>query len=261
MNYGDFSNPKGSYLVNPNGKNYNTTNRPNESYFEKVKAIAKKIISEAIAIIKATNSIEERINIYKNTYFKLKGVFDFHPNFQSKHPAISILENFLSKDIPSNELSLNDESPISNWQRQLLFEIQALPEVNYWLSLMASPSRTWAEGKLLNITRSLGSEGETNFLTSIFKDLFQSPTNTTRALLGSFNGSITKISENSLEAVYLVKVWNQLNWESASRLPPSLGGYTNGNSLIPKIENWYIDMKFETKVIRQKELPLAAPTY
>lgn len=262
MNYSDFSNPKSGYVVNPKRTNY--TSKPevtSSDYFSKAKAITKKIVSAGITLLKGANSTDEMINIYKKTYFTLKYAFDFHPNFSSNHPALKLLENFILKEMSSTEFTLTDESPISDWQRELLYDIQSLPEVNYWLSIMSSPSKTWGDGKTLNIKRSLGSEGESDFLSSILKDLFQKPTNTTRALLGSFNGSITKVSENSIEVTYLVKVWNQLNWESASRFPPSLGGYTNGNSFIPKIKDWYIDMRFETKVVRQKELPLAAPTY
>jgi hypothetical protein len=202
--------------------------------FELLKMLAKEYLKK---IAKETDNFK-KIILCQELATKF---VEIHP--LKEHPAIKLAYEFCMSP-GYRTLYLNDENKFSDARMFNFYQdIISFPEIAKSIKLYSSGDAH--PGTKIPLKRNLQNEGESSYVEGFFKDLIYNPT---RALLGSFNGSINLSIRNS-KRVYIIEIENNLNWVSATRFPPSLGGYENDpnrqRSLVSDIPGWETEMIFK----------------
>ncbi|HEX8625481.1 MAG TPA: hypothetical protein VF782_10420 [Allosphingosinicella sp.] len=157
------------------------------------------------------------------------------------HPAIRTYEHFIRNEEKIELFATNSKS-IYEINPETYVDILQFPEIRKAIEARIE-SQDYSE-KEVDISRNLSSEGQTAYILSLIHDLQY---NCTRALLGSFEGSIQFYAPGAkFKAVISIK--NQLNWVSATRFPPSWGGYEADKnkqaSFCSHVEGWETDLHY-----------------
>jgi hypothetical protein len=225
MDYGDFSNPKGSYQNGPSEwpgaiNSYLVTPTPGDWAKE----------------------IERGIAEFKTKFYLAK---PFLPN----HPAVKVIEDFINHKNP-RQLKVSDKDPITTDSAIYLYDVRRMEEVQKVLLDAKNDPGSLFKGKTVTCVRSL--EGQ-SILGQIGYAFFQFPGevffNTTRAMLGSYDGTMT-VTQIGTESIILTFILNNtLTWESLTRDAPMAGGYDRRNSDVPHIQDWEIQMTFEFREV------------
>lgn len=246
MNYGDFSNPEGGYIWQPSKPGPTPSINPVQSYLttptdpskDKRTSYFKSLLIQGIKNIKNNTSILDRMLFFRWFYRQMR---PYVPN----NPAVYTVDDFINRSkLGIEPLKVSDANFNTVADSSYLYDIRRMPEI----AKLIEKVRLNPKEKTIGLSRNLGIEGEPDFIMDFISDIF---TNSTRALLGSFTGTATSIATGNLILINVV-ITNQLNWESLTRLPPFLGGYsaenTDSKSLVPLIPNLALDMEFKIRI-------------
>lgn len=229
MGYEKFANPPGSYQWQPSkpGKDPSISAVQSYLYTPTPTSLDKAAIAKRMAVIKVL-------------FYKAKPLLP-------DHPAVNLVENFINHKL--YPVNISDKETLTEDGSAYLYDLRRMPEVQNASIEILKKGNAISKGQTVDFSRHLGDQSFFQQLTypgDIVGDIYG---NTTRALLGSFNGKAT-ISEIGADKVLITfKVNNPLTWESLTRLPPILGGYEGGNSYVPDIPGWSIETDFKWREI------------
>lgn len=164
------------------------------------------------------------------------------------HPAVLLFLRFLAVKEEAI-LHVNTSETVIKYanlyDERYVTDILNMPEVKQAFAEVKHKPGTGDTVK--KIVRDLEAEGEAEYIKSLVRDLYG---NCTRALLGGFTGYIKFFANKNPYAAH-ISIRNELNWVSATRFPPSWGGYsvetgqTHGASFCAHVEGWSTRMQFD----------------
>lgn len=168
--------------------------------------------------------------------------------FLPDHPAVTVVEDFINHKNP-RRLDVSDKGTLTTDAAVHLFDVRRMDEVKTALAVFKILGSKVTKGLSVPFVRALGAQSIFEQLKYPFQFVGELYTNTTRALLGSYNGTATATEIGADRLVLTFMIHNLLTWESLTRYPAALGGYEGGNSYVPHIPNWDIQMTFEWREV------------
>lgn len=164
------------------------------------------------------------------------------------HPAVTLVEDFINHNNP-RYLDVSDKDTITTDTAAYLYDVRRMDEVKMMLAVFKKLGSKTPKGLSVPFKRDLGAQSIYEQLKYPFQFAGELYTNTTRALLGSYNGTATASEIGAGKIILSFAIYNPLTWESLTRFPPALGGYKGGNSYVPHIPDWDIAMTFQWREV------------
>ena len=164
------------------------------------------------------------------------------------HPAVTLIEDFINHNNPSR-LDVSDKDTITTDAAAYLYDVRRMDEVKMRLAVLKQLGSRATKGRPILFARQLGAQSIYEQLKYPFQFAGDLYTNTTRALLGSYSGMTTATEIGAGKIIWSFEITNPLTWESLTRFPPALGGYEGGNSYVPHIPGWDIQMTFQWREV------------
>jgi len=230
MSYLEYAYPKDSYNTNSSGGNGYNTLAPAPTY----------LVTPTDSASLDPAEIARRILYLKARFFEAKP-------FLPDHPAVTLVEDFLNhKLIP---ISVSDKNTITTEGSRYLSDLRRLPEAQQTLKIIRQSGAALLKGQVFDCSRHLADQSifqQLLYPAGFLSDLYN---NTTRALLGSFAGKGTVSAVGASYALVTFTVTNALTWESLTRCPPAMAGYSAGNSYVPDVPGWRVNTDFEWREI------------
>jgi hypothetical protein len=168
--------------------------------------------------------------------------------FLPDHPAVTLVEDFINHKNPSR-LDVSDKDTLTTDASAYLYDVRRMDEVKMMLAVFKKLGSKATKGLSVPFARSLGAQSIYEQLKYPFQFAGELYTNTTRALLGSYNGTATATEIGAGNILLSFEIKNPLTWESLTRFPPALGGYEGGSSYVPHIPGWDIQMTFQFREV------------
>ncbi|HYK20840.1 MAG TPA: hypothetical protein VEV42_08905 [Pyrinomonadaceae bacterium] len=185
--------------------------------------------------------IANRINEFRLRFYQAQ-------LYLPDHPAVTLVEDFMNHRNP-RRLDISDKDTLTTDASAYLYDVRRMDEVKIMLAAFKKIGSKATKGLPIPFARSLGAQSIGEQLKYPFQFTGELYTNTTRALLGSYDGTATPTEIGAGNMILSFEIHNPLTWESLTRFPPILGGYEGGNSYVPHIPGWEIQMTFQWREV------------